>query len=283
MSAPDGPQPPPTEGVTVRAVERLDGESAERVDDRVAVEEPLEVRLAGDLLVVTMRTPGEDRFLAVGLLFAEGVVGGLGDVGTVAHCGRPGDEGFGNVIDVLPGPGVTFDPARLDGTRRGTLTTVSCGVCGRRSIDDLLARLGRVEREVRVSRAAIAASAGRLEEAQHRFRDTGGVHAAVAQDADGRVLAHAEDVGRHNAVDKVIGRLLYDDRLGDAAILSVSGRVSFEIVQKAAAARIPIVTAVSAPTSLAIDLAARARITLAAFVRGDRLNLYTHAERVRRD
>ncbi len=248
--------------------------------DLVAVEEPLEIRLAGDPLAVTMRTPGEDRFLALGFLFAEGVIGSLDDVGSIAHCGRPGDDTFGNVIDVTPGPGVVLDASRLEGTRRGTLTTAACGVCGRRSIDDLLERIGLVERDVKVERAMLASAPEQLAEAQARFAHTGGVHAAAALTAAGEVLASAEDVGRHNAVDKVVGRLLYEpDQTPD--VLVVSGRVSFEIVQKAAAASIPIIAAVSAPTSLAVDLAEQAGITLAAFVRDGRLNLYSHPERLR--
>ena len=272
------------EGVTTRAARRIQGEGIEGVealDERVAVEEPLEVRLAGEPLMVTMRTPGDDRFLAVGFLFAEGVIDGLDDVGAVHHCGRPDEEGYGNVIEVAPGPGVTLDPQRLEGSRRGTLTTASCGVCGRKSIDDLLERIGPIDREVRLRRGAIAESQTRLAEGQRRFRETGGVHAAAALDAEGNVLAHAEDVGRHNAVDKVVGRLLYDATIDAAVILAVSGRVSFEIIQKAAAAKIAVVSAVSAPTSLAIDLAERAGITLAAFVRGGRTNVYTYPRRVR--
>ena len=272
----------PAHGVTVRPVERIADGARTHERDYVAVEEPLEIRLASDPLAITMRTPGEDRFLAVGFLFAEGVVGSIDDLGSVAHCGRPGDEDYGNVIDVLPGPGVVFDTLRLEGTRRGTLTTASCGVCGRRSIDDLLARLGVVDSEVEIAAAILASSPARLEEAQHRFAHTGGVHAAAVQALDGTVLAHAEDIGRHNAVDKVLGHLLYERRIGapEVAVLAVSGRVSFEIIQKAAAAGIPIVSAVSAPTSLAIDLAERAGITLAAFVRDGRMNVYTHPRRV---
>jgi len=266
-------------GVTDRELEREDG-LLER--DRVAIEEPLEIRLAGDPLAVTMRTPGDDRFLAAGFLFAEGIVGALEDLGGVAHCGRPGDDGYGNTIDVHLAPGVALAPSLLEGTRRGTLTTASCGVCGRRSIDDLLARVGVLphDGELVIPRALLASAPGLLAHHQPRFAHTGGVHAAAAITREGTVLAHAEDVGRHNAVDKVVGQLLYQGALGAPAILAVSGRVSFEIVQKAAAARIPIVAAVSAPTSLAIDLAERAGVTLAAFVRGARMNLYTHRARV---
>lgn len=267
------------DSVTQRMVRRL-GDVSDQLD-AVAVEEPLEIRVAGEPLAMTMRTPGEDRFLAVGFLFAEGVISSLADVGTVAHCGRPDEEGFNNVIDVTPGPGVALDASRLDLSRRGTLTTASCGVCGRRSIEDLMERITPNGRAIVVAREAITGAPAALAAMQHAFASTGGVHAAAALRADGSVVAHAEDVGRHNAVDKVVGELIYEGRLEQAAILIVSGRVSFEIVQKAAAAQIPIVAAVSAPTSLAVDLALRARITLAAFVRGGNANLYTHPERVR--
>lgn len=265
-------------GSTTKRMVSRDGGDEEL--DTIAVEEPLEIRVAGETLAITMRTPGEDRFLALGFLFAEGVIESIADVGTVAHCGRPDEEGFGNVIDVAPGPGVALDSSRLELSRRGTLTTAACGVCGRRSIDDLLARIGPVERELKVARAVIASAPERLAESQRAFATTGGMHAAAAQRQDGSVLAHAEDVGRHNAVDKIVGKLLYAGRLDEVALLTVSGRVSFEIVQKAAAAGVPIVAAVSAPTSLAVDLAERAHITLVAFVRGGRMNVYGHAQRV---
>jgi FdhD protein len=269
------------QAIAERWLERDDGSARTREMDRVAVEEPLEIRLAGEPLAVTMRTPGEDRFLALGFLFAEGIIASTDDVGSVAHCGRPGDEGYGNVIDVLPAPGVALDATRLEGTRRGTLTTASCGVCGRKSIDDLLDRVGVVRSDLALDRALLASAPDRLAQEQSRFARTGGVHGAAALAEDGAVLALAEDVGRHNAVDKVVGGLLYDRAIGGAVVLVVSGRVSFEIVQKAAAARIPAIAAVSAPSTLAIDLAERAGITLAAFVRKGRMNLYTHAERVR--
>jgi len=266
--------------ITQRPVHRFgDGAEPARVDD-VAVEEPLEIRVDGEPLAVTMRTPGHDRHLAVGFLFGEAVVESLADVGSVAHCGRPGEEGFGNAIDVISGPGVTLDASRLEGTRRGTLTTASCGVCGRRSIDDLLERIGPVERELSLDRAVLARAPDALRSLQRAFERTGGLHAALALSADGASLAHAEDVGRHNAVDKTIGRLLYDATIADAAALVVSGRVSFEIVQKASTARVPVIVAVSAPTSLAIDLAVRAEITLCAFARDGAMNVYSRPDRV---
>lgn len=277
--------------VVDREVVRLRGHdgAAETENDVVAVEEPLEIRVAGDPVAITMRTPGDDARLALGFLFAEGVVRGVEDVGTIAHCGRPGDEGFGNVIDVLPGPGVVLVEERVGATRRGTLTTSSCGVCGRRSIDDLLERCASFEPGPFVGAAAIREAIESLRTAQPTFTKTGGVHAAAAITADGTLLATAEDVGRHNAVDKVVGTLVQsrkirarDEKGSDpfSTILAVSGRASFEIVQKAAVARIPIVAAVSAPSSLAVDLAARLGMTLVGFVRGGGMVVYAGRERV---
>lgn len=273
-----------SDDVVRRSVVRVDADGARRLeDDAIAREEPLEIRIAGEPLAITMRTPGEDHWLTVGFLFAEGVIRALADLGSVAPCGRPGDEGYGNTIDVVPAPGTHLDASAIEGARRGTLTTAACGVCGRRSIDDLLARIapvGSLDAPPRISRAILASAPEVLASLQRTFAETGGVHAAAAIDREGHVLAHAEDVGRHNAVDKVVGRLLYDDALASAALLAVSGRVSFEIVQKAAAARIGAIAAISAPTSLAVELAERAGIVLAAFVRGGGLTLYAHAERV---
>jgi FdhD protein len=270
-------------GVTERSMERISKDGREGANDRVAVEEPLEIRVSGDPLAITMRTPGDDRLLAVGFLFAEGVIASLADIGTVAHCGRQDEPGWGNVIDVTPGPGVVLDPSLIVAARRGTLTTASCGTCGRRSIDDLLERVGRNERDIALTPELLASAPARLEGVQIAFAHTGGMHGAAALNRDGKVLAYAEDVGRHNAVDKVLGRLLYDRRIGsgEAVVLVVSGRVSFEIVQKAAVARIPAICAVSAPTSLAVDLAERAGITLAAFVRNGHFNVYAHGHRIK--
>lgn len=250
--------------------------------DAIVVEEPLEIRVAGDPLAITMRTPGEDARLAVGFLFAEGVIASIDDVGRVAHCGRPGEEGYGNAIDVEPGPGVALDPERVGASRRGTLTTAACGVCGRRSIDDLLERCEPIApSDLVVERGAIARAAARLRDAQENFRRTGAIHAAAAFDDRADIAAVHEDVGRHNAVDKVVGQLLYERAIGRPALLFVSGRVGFEIVQKAVAARIPIVAGIGGPSSLAIDLAAASGVTLVAFARPGGFNLYTHSARVR--
>jgi FdhD protein len=258
-------------------------------DDAVAVEEPLEIRVAGERVAITMRTPGEDPRLALGFLFAEGIIGSADDVGSVAHCGRPGHPGYGNVLDVVPASGARLDWQRVDEGHRGTLVTSACGVCGRQTIDDLLAACRPLDDATEIAGAALLRAVEGLSQAQSLFASTGGTHAAAACDAGGAPLAFAEDVGRHNAVDKVVGALLVEGRLAPgggrdgraAAILAVSGRASFEIVQKAARARIPVVASVSAPSSLAVDLAAAARVTLASFVRRGGYALYAHAQRIR--
>ena len=280
---------------TLRGMTRVaaDG-SGHSAPDPVAVEEPLEIRIAGDPIAVVMRTPGQDRELALGFLFAEGIIASAADVGSISHCGRPGDEQLENTLDVRAAPGVVLiaEPSELQ--RRGTIATSACGVCGRRSIDDLLARCGpTTAARPALSLALLRASVERLRAHQPGFDRSGGLHAAAALDARGEVLASAEDVGRHNAVDKVIGTLLLraigiaqpatpkperEPDLG-AAVLAVSGRISFELVQKACVAGIPALCGVSAPTSLAIDLAERCQIALAGFVRDGSLNLYTEAAR----
>jgi FdhD protein len=278
--------------VVARAVLRIQDGGASPRDasalDEVAVEEPLEIRVAGETLAVTMRTPGEDRQLALGFLLAEGIIASVADVGSAVHCGRSSDQGYGNTIEVAPGPGVALDP-RVELVRRGTLISASCGVCGRRSIDDLLERCEPLPAGPSLPLALLVGSTSALHRNQPHFARTGGLHAAAVLDAEGRVLAVSEDVGRHNAVDKVVGALLLSgvlplrarDPIGSQpCLLVVSGRVSFEIVQKAVMAGIATVCGVSAPTSLAIDLAVRTNVTLAAFVRDGALNLYSHAERI---
>lgn len=249
--------------------------------DELALEAPLEIRLGGEPLATTMRTPGDDAALVLGFLFAEGIVESARQIGTIAHCGAPGEEGYGNVIEVTPGPGVALDVERTGASRRGTLVTASCGVCGRASIDDLLARLPEALPARELELAVLAGAPEVLAAGQPSFARTGAVHAAAALTSEGELLVLAEDVGRHNAVDKVIGGLLSSGRLSGAAILVVSGRTSFEIVQKAAVAGFSAVVAVSGPTTLAVDLADRAGLVLAGFARSGRLNVYTHAAQLR--
>ena len=254
------------EGVAWRKVER----SGRSTTDAVAIEEPLEIRIDDETFATTMRTPGDDVALALGFLLAEGVIHDLSDIGSIAHCGKPQEPR--NVIDVRSAPG-----AKLEFERRLQLTTSACGVCGKRTIESLVARL-QPPPSVTIPRSVLQSAPDRLRSEQAVFTATGGLHAAAAFAADGRLLVAREDIGRHNAVDKVVGRLLLSHQ--SAALLAVSGRASFEIIQKAAAARIPVVASVSAASSLAIDLAAAVRITLAGFVRGTTYNLYTHPERI---
>jgi FdhD protein len=241
--------------------------------DLLAVEEPLEIRLNGVPLTVTMRTPGDDIDLAAGFLAAEGVVTSPGDIAGIRMC----DE---NVADVtLAGDAA---PAAA-GLRRNFLTTSACGVCGKDSIAAIRvrARYDVSADQVRVPPAVLAALPGRLREAQRVFASTGGLHAAGLFTAGGALLALREDVGRHNAVDKLIGRALQDGQLPLAGrVLLVSGRASFELAQKALVAGIPVLAAVSAPSSLAVELAEESGMTMVGFLRGTTMNVYSGAHRL---
>jgi FdhD protein len=271
-------------GVGRREVRRIAGGVAQAAaEDDVVLEEPLEIRAAGETLAITMRTPGHDRELAVGFLFAEGVIASRDDVGRVAHCGRPDQEGYGNTIDVVPGPGAEFDVDKLSLTRRGTLTTAACGVCGRRSVEDVIERCTALPEGPVLDAAAVSQAMDKLRSFQPNFSRTGGIHAAAVLDRELQPLAAFEDIGRHNALDKAVGALVLAGKVpgNEAAALLVSGRASFEVVQKAAAARIPVVASVSAASSLAIDLARATGLTLCGFVRNGSMTVYAHPERLR--
>ncbi len=261
--------------------------AASRRADVVVGEEPLEIRVAGDVVATTMRTPGDDRALALGFLFAERVIQHRDDVGSIYPCGRLGDARYGNAIDVIPGPGARLDIERLERGRRAGITSSACGVCGRDAIDDLLEDLCPSRSGTRVSESLIERAPKLLSLEQPVFARTGGLHAACALTAQASIVAHAEDVGRHNAVDKVVGQLLLAQQLprdvsGSAqpVLLAVSGRASFEIIQKAAVAGFVCVASVSAPSSLAVQTAEALGITLASFVRGSSFTVYSHPERV---
>jgi FdhD protein len=279
----------------VDVVRVRDGRRAPAVD-RAATEEPLEVRLHGRPFAVIMRTPGADCELAAGFLLAEGVVRSADDLGTIEHCRTPADAQSGTRQDepAQPPPDVAANVinvtltgdalARMDDTmaaRRQVTTNSSCGLCGRVTIDSLKADAAPIAGTVRVAASVLVTLPDRLRAAQAVFDRTGGLHAAGLFAADGTLEDIAEDVGRHNAVDKVVGRKLMMDALPLAdRLLFVSGRTSFEIVQKALLAGIPIVAAVSAPSSLAIDLARETGVTLVGFVRGTAFNIYSHADRI---
>ncbi len=243
--------------------------------DRVAVEEPLEVRLEGEPFSVIMRTPGADADLAAGFLFHEGVIRSADDVRLVEVADSP------NRINVRLSRGRAEILPDLLGQRRQVATNSSCGLCGRRSLESLFVKTPPLNARWAVDSEVIIGLPAGLRAAQQTFAETGGLHAAGLFDPGGRLELSAEDVGRHNAVDKLIGRMMMMRRLPlDRSLLFVSGRSSFEIIQKACLAGIPLVAAVSAPSSLAIELARSAGMTLLGFVRDGRFNIYSHPERV---
>lgn len=248
-------------------------------EDEVVREEPLEIRIGGVPVVVVMRTPGHDEELTRGFLATEGVVDEPAALASVRHCTVVDDpEAEGNVIQVILRPGVEVDWGRL---RRNLYASSSCGLCGKATIDQVMVRHEPLVDDVRVALPRLYALPARLETAQTVFARTGGLHAAGLFDARGEALVVREDVGRHNAVDKVVGWALTRGLLPlTGHVLMVSGRVSYEITLKAVAAGIPVLAAVSAPSSLAVSLAERAGLTLVAFLRGERAGVYAGAERV---
>ncbi len=249
--------------------------------DLAAVEEPLEVRLHGKPFAVIMRTPGDDRALAAGFLLSEGIVRGADDLGAVEHCRHPDRPSGHNVVDVyLLGDAASALKTILD-ERRNVLTNSSCGLCGRVTIESLKSRAEPLAIAWTMPGSIAASLPQRLRERQRVFEDTGGLHGAAIFTFDGLCEVSAEDVGRHNAVDKVVGAMLLEDRvpLREHA-LAVSGRASYEIVQKAWLAGIGLVCAVSAPSSLAIDLANEAGLTLLGFARNGGFNVYSHPARL---
>ncbi|WP_131739472.1 formate dehydrogenase accessory sulfurtransferase FdhD [Actinomadura roseirufa] len=265
--------------ITVRRpVLRLSTSGARgRRPDTLAVEEPLEIRVAGKPLTITMRTPGDDFDLVAGFLAAEGVIASAEDLASMRYCADTDEQ---NVLDVDLAAGV---PAPDDSMTRAFATTSACGVCGKSSIEALRSdRPYEVAADpVRLTPDVLAALPERLRERQRVFDRTGGLHAAGLFDAEGTLLALREDVGRHNAVDKVVGWALREGLLPLAGrVLMVSGRASFELTQKAMQAGIPVLAAVSAPSSLAVDLAADAGMTLVGFLRGETMNVYAGAERI---
>ncbi|GAB3702113.1 formate dehydrogenase accessory sulfurtransferase FdhD [Nocardiopsis oceani] len=267
--------------VRERVLRIRDGAVSERVDT-LAAEEPLEVRLNGRALTVTMRTPGHDFDMASGFLVGEGVLAQARDVVTTRYCAGATEDGSNtfNVVDVTLAADVPEPDTALE---RNFYTTSACGLCGKASLDAVRtkARWSVAEDPVRISTETLSVLPTRLREAQRVFDRTGGLHAAGLFDADGNPLVVREDVGRHNAVDKVIGWALRENMLPlRGKVLALSGRASFELVQKAWMAGIPVVTAVSAPSSLAVDLAAEAGTTLVGFLRGASMNVYAGTHRV---
>ena len=257
--------------------------------DRVAVEEPLEIRLSYDTpegratrsVSITMRTPGNDRELAAGFLFSEAIVRAAGDIAAIESCGTPApDTGNRNVIRVDLAAGVAVDLGRL---QRHFYTTSSCGVCGKASLDALYAAGAEAppQDDFTISRQVLTRVPGSLRSMQQTFEATGGLHAAAAFEATGDLVVTMEDVGRHNAVDKVVGYLLLNNELpAHRRGLMVSGRASFELTQKTLMAGMPLLAAVSAPSSLAVRLAGEFGLTLVGFLRGASFNIYAGDHRI---
>ncbi len=254
---------------------------AERRSDHVAVEEPLEVRLHGQPFAVIMRTPGDDRALTAGFLFSERAIWGAADLEEVAPCTDPEHAHASNIMNVKLAGRAKRELDRLLAGRRQVVTNASCGMCGRVSIDSLQVHAPHIDAPLQMDGTIVCSLPDKLRERQGAFDETGGLHAAAFFRPDGECVMSAEDVGRHNAVDKIVGRALLDSRLPVSAFaLAVSGRTSFEIVQKAFLAGVPIVVAVSAPSSLAVQLAEAAGITLVGFAREGGFNIYSHAQRI---
>ncbi len=283
MKGPATPSSPAHRSVEIDA--RRDAGNAHRAD-AVAVEEPLEIRLlrhgsednggTGRAISITMRTPGNDTELALGFLHGEGILRGPADVIDARPCGTTG-----NVLRVIVRADLPLDLKRLD---RNFYTTSSCGVCGKASIEAVTATLGlrNIESDLIVSETLLRRLPDSLRDAQPGFERTGGMHAVGLFDAEGELLANYEDVGRHNAMDKLVGAALRTGQLPwSNRVLLLSGRASFELVQKAMMAGAPVVAAIGAPSTLAVELAQAAGITLIAFLRSDGCNIYSHPVRVR--
>ncbi|MER8091723.1 formate dehydrogenase accessory sulfurtransferase FdhD [Streptomyces goshikiensis] len=266
-----------------RRVVRIRGGVAGTRPDTLVAEEPLEIRLNGKPLAITMRTPGDDFALAVGFLVSEGVLASATEVRAVTYCEGAAEDGSNtyNVVNVQLAPGVPLPDISLE---RNVYTTSSCGLCGKASLDAVRTATrfaGIATDPVRVSAALLGQLPDRLRAVQKVFDRTGGLHAAGLFTAEGELLDVREDVGRHNAVDKIVGRALQAGRLPLAGgVLLVSGRASFELAQKAVMAGIPVLAAVSAPSSLAVDLALETGLTLIGFLRGPDMNIYAGEERV---
>ncbi|MFC5719329.1 formate dehydrogenase accessory sulfurtransferase FdhD [Streptomyces gamaensis] len=266
-----------------RVIRIRDGAAGARPDTLVA-EEPMEIRLDGRPLAVTMRTPGDDFALAAGFLVSEGVLADAGELANIVYCAGATEDGGNtyNVVDVRLAPGVPVPDITLE---RNVYTTSSCGLCGKASLDAVRTTARHAVSDgpvpLRLTPRLLAGLPQRLRAAQRVFDRTGGLHAAALFSADGELLDVREDVGRHNAVDKLVGRALQQGRLPLAgAILLVSGRASFELVQKAVMAGIPVLAAVSAPSSLAVELAEEAGMTLVGFLRGSSMNVYAGDHRI---
>ena len=264
-----------TPSTTVK-ITRVTATDATDTTDMVAREEPLEIRIEGRSVAITMRTPGHDLELAAGFLYTEGVIDGPDDIQAMAHIDDPTDP-KGNTIDTVLASGVPA--ARRTVADRALFASSSCGVCGKETIDRLLVGAAPLTNRISPAPKVLLSLPQRLRADQSVFEQTGGLHAAALFSAEGELEVAREDIGRHNAVDKVIGWRLRQDRLPiDDRILLVSGRAGFEIVQKALVARIGVVAAVGAPSSMAVELAEESGMLIVGFLRNGRYNAYGHRQ-----
>ncbi len=248
------------------------------IDDALAVEEPLEIRLAGRRFTLTMRTPGNDEELAAGFLLAEGFIAKASELGEIRRVRDAKGAFEPNAIDVILNVKAEGLRERL---KRNFTISSSCGVCGKTSIESITRRIAPIASSAKIAASRVLLLGDRLRDSQEVFATTGGLHACGLFDIEGKLLATREDIGRHNAVDKIVGWALRNEMLPLAkSLMMVSGRLSFEIVQKAAAAGIPMLAAVSAPSSLAVELADETGITLIGFLRDGSFNVYTHRARI---
>lgn len=263
---------------TMHRVVRYQGNAEPaHLNDEVAVEEPLEIRIQGKPLLVTMRTPGHDPCLAAGYLWSEGLIHKPESVLDMEHC-HQGNQLDQNVLNVFLHPDVQFDKDQFN---RFSYASSGCGLCGKSAMDAIRSRFPSIASDTSVQSSVLLKLFESLNGKQHGFDRTGGLHAAALFDRDGRLIDTKEDVGRHNAVDKVIGNQVLQSKLPlSETILLVTSRASFEIIQKALAAGIPYIAFASAPSSLAIEFARANRQTLIGFLREDRFNVYAHPERI---
>jgi FdhD protein len=245
--------------------------------DFVATEEPLEIRIRGTAIATVMRTPGDDIYLSAGFLHTEAIIGKNNEILEIAHCDEDQSGSGENIINVFLRPGVEVDPDRFT---RHISAKSSCGICGKKTIESIQFIFPPVTCSLKIKAEVINSLPEKLRAAQSAFQQTGGLHAAALYSNNGTMMGIYEDVGRHNAVDKIAGHFLMAQTDLSQSILMVSGRVSYEIVQKTLALRIPVICAISAPTSLAVEFAAGNNQTLIGFMRNDRMNVYTGSERV---
>jgi FdhD protein len=270
---------PETQAITnVEIVRWQAGEEPSPQSDHLAREEPLEIRVRGQSVAVTMRTPGDDAELAAGFLFTEAIIRNRSDVAEISFCQQGEAARYENTLNVFLAPDVEVNFERLT---RHVFASSSCGLCGKASIESVHQNFPPVESDFSIAAKKLLLMPAQLRAAQKTFNQTGGLHAAAVLDGSGALIVSREDVGRHNAVDKVIGYGFLAGKLPfDRHVLLVSGRASFEIMQKALAARIPVVAAISAPSSLAAEFGMESGQTLVGFLRGKSLNIYSHPERI---